>query len=375
MDKITIGFPRMHKEPGERRDFLPPFISRLNRWGAQVVLEHEYGSGMGFTEADYQKTGSHIRFARRQEVYRQDYVVVLRCPDDEEIRWMRPGACLISMLHYPTRPERVEFLRAGGLEAISLDSIKDDVGRRLIENLKAVAWNGVEAAFRLLQQIYPAPGFESPDRPPVHVTLLGAGQVGIQVVNAAIRYGDDALRKRLAQAGVPGVQVTAVDYDLSCHAGRMQALLERTDILVDATQRPDPTQPVILNEWVAGMPEHAVLLDLSVDPYNCQNQPAYVKGIEGIPQGNLDQYIFAPGDPAYETLPACVRARHRRYVVSCYSWPGIYPQQCMKVYGAQLQPILRVLLQKGGYQSILPEGNFFERAIGRALISRWQNNR
>ena len=40
------------------------------------------------------------------------------------------------MLHYPTRPQRVAYLKSLGIEAISLDSLKDENGRRLIQNLR-----------------------------------------------------------------------------------------------------------------------------------------------------------------------------------------------------------------------------------------------
>jgi alanine dehydrogenase len=114
-----------------------------------------------------------------------------------------------------------------------------------------------------------------------------------------------------------------------------------------------------------------VLLDLSVDPYDCNEWPHYVKGIEGIPQGNLDQYVFAPDDPAYNKVPDCIPKAHRRWAASCYSWPGIYPKECMEVYGRQLRPILRNLIEKGGIQNVSPNGHFFERAIARAQFSRW----
>ena len=261
---------------------------------------------------------------------------------------MKTGACLISMLHFPTRPLRVELLRSLGLEAISLDSIKDDTGRRLVENLRAVAWNGIEAAFDVLVQTYPPPGFASPHRLPVRVTLLGAGAVGMQVVQAATRYGNTALHSRLAKQGIPGVQVTVLEYDFTQHAHIMRPILELTDILVDATQRVDPSTPVIPNAWVGWLPEHAVLLDLAVDPYDCMVNPPFVKGIEGIPQGNFNQYKFAPDDPVYERISGCFDATNRRHAVSCYSWPGIYPNACMEVYGKQLLPILRITLERGG---------------------------
>jgi alanine dehydrogenase len=297
---------------------------------------------------------------------------VLRCPDDADLRRLQPGACLISMLHYPTRPQRTEMLRSLGIEGISLDSLKDDVGRRLVENLRAVAWNGVEAAVRVLRTIYPSPGFESPRRGPIQVTLLGSGAVGVHVMQAAIRYGDEALWREMIARGSPGVQVVTVDYDTTGHKDIMLEILQRTDILVDATQRPNPSRPVIPNDWIACMPEHAVLLDLSVDPYDCASPPQAVKGIEGIPHGNLDQYTFSPNDPAYSAIPPCVPTTHRRWAVSCFSWPGIHPMDCMAAYGKQMRPIFRKFIEKGGSENIDPRGSFFERAISRAMLSRWQ---
>ncbi len=355
---FTIGLPQMHYEAGERRAFLPSFVGRLERLGAQVTLETGYGAGMGCRAGDYRRAAPGVRFAPLDEVFSQDYVLVVRYPSDAEIDLMRPGGCLITMCHYPTRPERVADLRRRGLEAISLDSIKDDVGRRLIENLRSVAWNGVEVAFQVLSESYPAPGFFSPQRPPIRLTLIGAGAVGSQVMGAAIRYGDEALRRRMAELGAPGVQVTAVDYDLTGHHAAMRQILATTDILVDATQRPDPSQVVIPNAWLAYLPLHAVLVDLSVDPCDYTVDPPKVKGIEGIPQGNLDQYIFLPDDPAWNQGGPCPAAPQRRTVVSCYSWPGLHPKACMEVYGHQLRPIMRVLISQGGLGGVDPRRRF-----------------
>ncbi len=293
-ENLRIGLARMHVEAGEVRDFLPSLIAHIADWGGEVVLERGYGSGMGLSEKDYREACPSVRFVSHEEVYQQDLVLVLRFPDEAILKTMRKGACLMSMIHFPTRPQRIEFLKSLQLEAISLDSIKDDTGRRLVENLRLVAWNGVEVAFRVLQETYPPPGFDSPHRPPIHVTLLGTGAVGMHVMPAAIRYGNEGLWRKMIEKGVPGVQVTAVDYDLTSHYAVMQNLLRQTDLLIDATQRPDPTRPVIPNDWIAFMAPHAVLLDLSVDPYECEKPPFTVKGIEGIPHGNLDNTFFHP---------------------------------------------------------------------------------
>ena len=54
-----------------------------------------------------------------------------------------------------------------------------------------MAWNGVVASFKVLNEHYPPPGLEDPNRLPIKVTVLGAGAVGMFAVQAAIRYGDE----------------------------------------------------------------------------------------------------------------------------------------------------------------------------------------
>jgi alanine dehydrogenase len=112
-------------------------------------------------------------------------------------------------------------------------------------------------------------------------------------------------------------------------------------------------------------------VDLSVDPYDCGTSPPAVKAIEGVPQGNLDTYVMPPDHPAWNEVPACVSTDERRTAVSCYSWPGIHPQECMEVYGKQIFPLVRVLTEAGGAAGVRSDGTYFHRALSRAMLSRW----
>jgi len=368
MKKISIGLPKMHKESGEKRDFLPDFVNHLLKHDARVVLEQGYGSQLGLIPADYQNANPAVQFGSQKEVYQSDIVLILRAPTREELERMRFGSCLISMMHYHTRPQRVAMLRELGIQAISLDSIRDDSGRRMIENFNAVAWNGTQAAFQLLESIYPKPGFMHPDRPPIRATLIGAGALGGKTIRAAVRYGNEEKHRKMVESHIPGVIVRAVDADVTSQEKVMRDLLNTTDVLIDASSRMDSTQPIIPNEWIADLPKHAVILDLAVDPYQETPIGFYTKGVEGIPQGNLDQYVFAPHDAVFDELPEWITKTHRRHVVSCYSWPGIHPKRCMKIYGDQLRPLMRTLISLGGIEGIHSGGHFFERAIARAFL-------
>ena len=366
-----IGLPKMHLEPGERRVFLPKFVTALGEMGFDILLEHDYGSSIGLSHEDYTKLTDKVEFSLLDAVYQQEHILVLRYPGDEVVKKLNPGACLISMLHYPTRPQRVELLRSRDLQAISLDTIMNDSRQRMVENLPSVAWNGMRISIRELSKVFPDPGFLHPERPPIRVTLIGAGAVGKHVIQAAVAYGDPKMRVEMFKRDIPGVMVQVVDYDLTGHAETMRELFSKTDILVDATQRPDPSCPIIPNAWIAWLPPHAIITDLSVDPYLLDNNPPVVRGIEGIPQGSLDKYVFTADDPDWDlTVPPSIPSEARRSVVSCYSWPGIFPKECMQHYGEQLTPLMKRLARKG-YAGLSLEGDFFERALYRGTMKYW----
>ena len=369
---MIVGLPRMHKEAGELRDLLPDFVSFLAAMDvSRVVIEEGYGSGMGFRSQDYLRRSAKIEIGSYDDALSADLVLVLRSPSLEALAKLRRGTILMSMLHYDTQPRRNARLLELGIRAVSLDALVDDRGRRLVENMSAVGWNGMEVAFSELRRHYSA--FEDSDRPPLHVTILGSGAVAGAAAFAATRYGDQDLRARMIARGLPGVEVRMVDHDLTGRASYMSSVLEVTDVLVDATKRPDPTKVVVPNAWIATMPRHAVIVDLSADPYDFEMAPPIVKAIEGIPQGDLDRYVFHPDDAAYAGLSQHADTSHRRVVASCYSWPGLHPRRCMELYGAQIEPLLHVVL------GIPPDGwdvtsdDHLERSVARAEIRRWMN--
>jgi alanine dehydrogenase len=362
---ISVGFPRMHKELGEKRVFLPDFIQMLTRF-ADVYLSEGYGSRLGYSFDDYRQGNPRVFQIEQKDAFQKDYVIMLRSPNNDEFERVKRGACLISMIHYPTRPQRVKILNELGINSISLDSIVDDYNLRLVENMRAVAWNGLEVAFDNLEKIWP--GLQRPNGSPLHVLIIGTGMVGKHAVEAATKLGNIERNARHIESNGPGSIALCIGRNLTQNREVMEALLQQADVLVDATQRRNSSQPVISNAWLAWLPGHAIIVDLAVDPYSLDHVPPVVRGIEGIPQGNLDKYVFMPTDPEWDkTVPASIPSEQRRTTVSCYSWPGIHPTTCMEHYARQMTPLMEELLTKG-YNGLSLEGSFFERALYRAKL-------
>jgi alanine dehydrogenase len=361
----------MRVEPGERRAFLPPLVARLAEAGAEVIVESGIGSAMGLSDGDYTSCSKRIHAVDDRTAYDADVVVILRAPEGR-YELLHRGAVLVSMLHFPTRPARVSMLEDLGIDAVGLDTITDDHGRRLVENLSSVAWNGLDAAFGALASGWPQ--FTQRNQRPVRVTIMGAGTVGKPAVEAASQVGSLQRCAEFVHGRLSGVEVVVIGRMLTSNAGYMHERLPLTDVLVDAAKRSDPSFPIIPNAWIAELPGHAVICDLVVDPYLLDVEPRVVRGIEGIPQGNLDRYVLTVTDPAWDRVPPAIPTAERRTVASCYSWPGVKAGPCMEVYGSQLAPMLEALVRSGGLDRIGGNGSYAERALWRGTLRAFRSN-
>src|SRR5665809_59153 len=95
----------MHREAGERRDFLPSFIEALDATGAEeIVVERGYGSDMGIDESAYSAASSRLVVGDLDDCLAQEAVMQIRCLHEEHFEQLRAGTILLSMMHYTTRP-------------------------------------------------------------------------------------------------------------------------------------------------------------------------------------------------------------------------------------------------------------------------------
>jgi alanine dehydrogenase len=362
----------MYKEKNERRAFLPDFFKQLASTGTPIFLESGYGSRMGYDEEDYRSVNENIVFTSEEEANSQDVVVVLRSPRNEELDSFTAGTTLVSMLHYPTREHRTRILKEKGIKAVSLDSIRDDFMQRMVYNPKGTSYNGMELAFRELSAV--RKDFFSKGRAPIEVTIIGMGMIGHKAARAAAHFGSKELYDEVKARMSKGVIVHMLPRSITSDRFEMSRILAGTDILVDATTRDNPYKFIVDNDLLAVLKDDAIILDLTADPYLSDDDGVQVKAIEGIPTGNLNKYVLRADDPSYDEIPAVVSTVNRRTVVSCDAWPGVKPELCMRLYGAQLLPILLRLIDKDVSEMSLDSGDYYERAIHRATIAFYEEH-
>ena len=123
---ISVGFPRMHKEVAERRDYLPDLVAAVADAGRGRRDRGWAAARRGPGQRELHVALASDPHRHERGGVRQDIVVTLRCPETDELAGIRAGATLVAMLHYSTRPARIEALVAAGIEGVSLDGIVDD---------------------------------------------------------------------------------------------------------------------------------------------------------------------------------------------------------------------------------------------------------
>ena len=361
----SIGFPRMHKDAGEKRDFLPKFFGLFTAYEeSKIFLEEGYGSAMGYSHDDYIAANPKISFVSHEESYKSDLVIVLRAPEMYEIDWMKRGSILLSMLHFDTREFRNGYLKERGIYCYSMDSIKNDEGVRMVVNYYGTAYSGASIAFGALKKN--RLDFFALNREPIVVSIMGFGAIGL---NAAKAFKNLSNREFLCkEEKLPGLIIRMLTRSITGDEKQLEKVLPDTDILVDATWRSDPSKAIVSNRLIGFLPEHAVILDLTADPYDTKIKPMQIKGIEGIPTGSLAHCIIEPGDSHYGKVPEGVDKDNKRTVVSCNAWPGVYPVEAMGVYGKQLKPFVRILLDKGIKLEYTEDAGQCERALKKASL-------
>lgn len=362
-DIKTIGFPKMHKEEGEKRDFLPKLFEQLKEYDVEVFLEKKYGEGMGYKEEDYKKANTKIIFEDHDDVYKKDIVIVLRAPDVEEINLMNEESILISMLHYETRETRNDMLMSKKIKCFSMDSMYNDDNDRIMVNYRGTSRAGSRVAFEELKKR--TNFFNKIDNDTVLITVIGMGSVACNSAKAFEEFSD---KEFLHSEKSKGLIVSFIPRTVTKDENKLKKIIKRTDILVDASKRMNPSQIIIKNELLKFLPEYAIILDLTADPYNENLNPIQVKGIEGIPCGTLDKYVIEPSDELYDCIPKTINTINRRVVVSCNAWPGVEPKECMDLYGRLIFPFLDVIINNDTNNLSINSKNMYERSLFKSSL-------
>jgi len=272
---VIVGVPTEVK-PGENRVALTPDGAReLTAHGHRVLVEHGAGTGSSIPDSDFVASGAELVDAAG--AWEAELVVKVKEPQEEELRYLRPGLVLFGYIHIAAYPQVAEVLLERAVTAIAYETVSSPSGALpLLAPMSEVAGRlAPQIGAHFLERGQGGRGVllgGAPGVRPARVVVIGAGSVG---ANAAwIAQGMEA-------------EVILVDRNLDrlrivdqIHRGRIMTLassrgvIERSlveaDLVIGAVLVPGAKAPVVVTEdMVARMKPGSVIVDVAVDQGGC----------------------------------------------------------------------------------------------------------
>jgi alanine dehydrogenase len=322
---MDIGIPNEQNPTEHRVGLTPAGVRLLSQMGHRCHVERGAGLGAGFPDNYYEEAGGRIVYATNEVYERADLVLKVGSPTKNEIDMLREGQTVCSFWHLAARSrEVVEALLEKRVTAVAYETIQHDDGTLpVLTPLSEIAGRmAPQIAARWLQNDGGGTGVligGVPGVPPVNVTIIGAGVVGINATWSFLRSGarisvlDINLEKlQMIDERFDGCVDTMVSYDFN-----IARAVQRSTIVIGAVLVPGALSPVLVTrEMVRSMRPRAVILDISIDEGGC---------VETSRPMTHDDPVFIEEDVIHYCVPNMpgVVARTATHAYLNAAWPYI----------------------------------------------------
>ena len=280
----------------EKRVILRPQELRELSDKHEILVESGAGKGIGINDSEYEKV--HAQVVEKDKVYACDIVIRIKEPVEEELKLMKPGAIIFSMLHLLGNHNLRDLLKKYKVIGIPMEEIRNHFGIRKIEALHETGYLGMKKSFEL----WVAAG-KNRNPSKCVVKVMGYGPVAWGAIRFAAR--------NFASVTV----LNKKDFN------EMESLIPGTDIIVNGINWPIEERGktiLITREMLKLFKSGSVILDLISNP---EGQSP----IETMHPTRLEDISFVI-DGVIHT--------------SCWGWPGLDPEGISKRYSIQVAPIL-----------------------------------
>lgn len=274
---MNIGIPKERRPFEFRVGLTPSAIQLLVREGHKCFVEHEAGTGVGFSDREYEQAGARVVYSGHEVFGRADLLVKVARPIHEELEWLRPGITLAGFLHLNSaRQDKIDLLLEKEIAAVALEQITLEDGSLPIRHAMAQIGGQMlpQIAARLLQNDAGGKGIligGAVGVPPAEIVIIGAGVVGMCAMRAFIGMGAHVtvldVNMQALQTIVdryPGV-VTMISNEVNLAQACAYA-----DVLVGSIFIPGERAPIIVTrEMVRSMKPRSLIMDISIDEGGC----------------------------------------------------------------------------------------------------------
>jgi alanine dehydrogenase len=292
-NSLIIGLPAESASHEKRVVLTPDAVGLLVNNGQEVLVETNAGKESKFTDQEYSDAGAKVVYSSK-EAFDAEVVMKVEPPTEQEIDYMRSGACLISAIQLGKQnADFIHALNRKRITAVSFEHLEDKVGGMpVVRAMSEIAGSTVMLiASEYLSSVNNGKGLIMggvTGVPPTQVVIIGAGTVAEYAARTALGLGasikvfDNHIYKLRRIKHLLGQQIftsTIDNYTLS-------NALKEADVVIGALRaEKGKTKIVVSEEMVAAMMQGSVLIDVGIDQGGCietsemttHERPTFVK--------------------------------------------------------------------------------------------------
>lgn len=339
---MQIGVPKEIKEQEYRVGLTPGSVRELTNRGHTILVEHNAGSEIGFSDEAYHSAGAKI-VENADEIFAlADMVVKVKEPQPQECKKLKEGQLLFTYLHLAPDPVQAELLLASGCVAIAYETVTDEQGGLpLLTPMSEIAGRlSIQAGAHCLEKTQGGHGVllgGVAGVPCAKVVVLGGGMVGTQALRVAVGMGAEVVvldkslkRLRELEFLFDGKILTAY-----ANTEALETHLKTADLVVGAVLVPGAAAPKLVSRaLLSQMRPGTVIVDVSIDQGGCfetsrattHAKPVFVEeGVVHYCVANMPAGVPRTSTLALNnaTLPYIVTLAEKGYRTACLENPHL----------------------------------------------------
>ncbi len=274
---MLLGVPKEIKNHEYRVGMVPASVRELIGQGHQVMVEHNAGIGIGFTDDDYKQVGAEIKDTAAEIFATAELIIKVKEPQAVERAMLREDQILFTYLHLAPDAQQTKDLVSSKAVCIAYETVTADNGSLpLLAPMSEVAGRmSIQAGAQCLEKSMSGQGMllgGVPGVEPAKVTIIGGGVVGTNAAQMAVGMGAqvvvldrsiDVLRRLNMQFGATVQAVYSTADALERH------VLE-SDLVVGGVLIPGASAPkLVTREMISKMKPGAAVVDVAIDQGGC----------------------------------------------------------------------------------------------------------
>lgn len=274
---MIVGVPKEVKNRENRVSATPSGVAEFIARGHVVLVEHEAGTGSGFSDAEYEHAGARIIDTHDEVFARSAMILKVKEPTADEYPLLREGQVLFTYLHLAAdEPLTLELMKRR-VQAVAYETVQPDNGSLpLLTPMSEVAGRmAIQVGAHYLERTNGGRGVllgGVPGVPPANVVVVGGGVVGTNAAQIALGMGAAVTildlnvdRLRELDHALHGRLTTIVSNKSALAAAVKDADLVIGGVLIAGAKAPK----LVTREMIATMKPGAVVVDVAIDQGGC----------------------------------------------------------------------------------------------------------